>query len=199
MNASRMNASHRLRRVLIWVGGTLLGLAALVVVAAFALDAGYLRGPLLKLLRGAHGPANSRGRSPEITDLLPQSALGGRACDHRQPGVDSCRQDRGSGQSYGGLCHASPGPGTDRRSAAIDDATLHLFRDADRSRQLAAQESGPKRSACADRHPFAVHDGRACAARRCTKTPAIRRHDLRPRCESSRRASSLFTSKERDR
>ncbi len=39
-----------LRRGLIWVGGTLLALAALGVLTALALDAGYLRGPLLKVL-----------------------------------------------------------------------------------------------------------------------------------------------------
>jgi AsmA family protein len=45
-----MNASHRLRRGLIWVGSTLLALATLLVLAAIALDAGYLRAPLLKVL-----------------------------------------------------------------------------------------------------------------------------------------------------
>jgi AsmA family protein len=45
-----MNGSHRLRRALIWAGWTLLSLVALVVLAAVALDAGYLRGPLLRLL-----------------------------------------------------------------------------------------------------------------------------------------------------
>ena len=35
---------------MIWVGGTLLALAALGVLTALALDAGYLRGPLLKVL-----------------------------------------------------------------------------------------------------------------------------------------------------
>jgi uncharacterized protein involved in outer membrane biogenesis len=44
----RMNAS--LRRVLIWAGCTLFALATLVVLAAVALDAGYLHGPLLKVL-----------------------------------------------------------------------------------------------------------------------------------------------------
>ena len=43
-----MNASHRLRRGLIWAGWTLLALTALGVLAAAALDAGYFRGPLLK-------------------------------------------------------------------------------------------------------------------------------------------------------
>jgi AsmA family protein len=45
-----MNASHRVRRGLIWVGLTLLALATLAVLAGIALDAGYLRGPLLKVL-----------------------------------------------------------------------------------------------------------------------------------------------------
>ncbi|HEY6621247.1 MAG TPA: AsmA family protein [Steroidobacteraceae bacterium] len=45
-----MNASQRLRRGFVWVGLTLLGLAALGLLAAVALDAGYLRGPLLKIL-----------------------------------------------------------------------------------------------------------------------------------------------------
>jgi AsmA family protein len=45
-----MNASHRLRRGLIWVGLTLLALATLAVLAGIALDAGYLRAPLLRVL-----------------------------------------------------------------------------------------------------------------------------------------------------
>jgi hypothetical protein len=45
-----MNAHSQLRRALIWTGWTLLGLAVLAVLGAAALDAGYLKGPLLKLL-----------------------------------------------------------------------------------------------------------------------------------------------------
>jgi len=45
-----MNASHRLRRTLIWVSAALLALFALAVLGVVALDAGYLRGPLLKWL-----------------------------------------------------------------------------------------------------------------------------------------------------
>src|ERR1700689_2690104 len=45
-----MNASHKLRRRLIWVGSTLLALVTLAVLVGVALDAGYLRGPLLKAL-----------------------------------------------------------------------------------------------------------------------------------------------------
>ena len=45
-----MNVSHRLRRGLLWAGLTLLVLAVLAVLAGIALDAGYLRGPLLKVL-----------------------------------------------------------------------------------------------------------------------------------------------------
>jgi AsmA family protein len=45
-----MNASHKLRRGLIWVGSTLLALVTLAVLVGVALDAGYLRGPLLKVL-----------------------------------------------------------------------------------------------------------------------------------------------------
>jgi AsmA family protein len=57
-----MNASHRLRRGLIWVGGALLALVALAVLIAVALDAGYLRGPLLKVLAArAHRPIRVDG------------------------------------------------------------------------------------------------------------------------------------------
>ena len=45
-----MNVSHRLRRGLLWLGLTLLALATLAVLAGIALDAGYLRAPLLKVL-----------------------------------------------------------------------------------------------------------------------------------------------------
>jgi len=45
-----MKASRGLRRGLIWVGGAVLVLIVLLALAAVALDAGYLRGPLLKLL-----------------------------------------------------------------------------------------------------------------------------------------------------
>jgi AsmA family protein len=45
-----MKVSRGLRRGLIWVGGTVLALVILLALAAVALDAGYLRGPLLKLL-----------------------------------------------------------------------------------------------------------------------------------------------------
>ena len=45
-----MKISHSLRRGLIWIGGTLFVLALLLVLAGVALDAGYLRGPLLKVL-----------------------------------------------------------------------------------------------------------------------------------------------------
>src|SRR5580692_3802522 len=45
-----MNVSHRLRRGLIWASAALLALVTLAVLAAIALNAGYLRGPLLKVL-----------------------------------------------------------------------------------------------------------------------------------------------------
>src|ERR1700721_224007 len=58
-----MNVSHGLRRGLIWAGGTLLALAVLVVLTALALDAGYLRGPLLKAL-AAHSDRPIRVDGP---------------------------------------------------------------------------------------------------------------------------------------
>jgi uncharacterized protein involved in outer membrane biogenesis len=45
-----MNVSHSLRRGLVWAGLALFALATLVVLAGLALDAGYLRAPLLKVL-----------------------------------------------------------------------------------------------------------------------------------------------------
>jgi uncharacterized protein involved in outer membrane biogenesis len=58
-----MNASLRLRRGLIWAGWTLLAFAILVVLAALALEAGYLRGPLLKVL-AAHTDRPIRVEGP---------------------------------------------------------------------------------------------------------------------------------------
>ncbi len=45
-----MPSPHRLRHALIWAGGTLLAIATLALLAAVALDAGYLRRPLLRVL-----------------------------------------------------------------------------------------------------------------------------------------------------
>src|SRR5579862_7224753 len=45
-----MKVFHGLRRGLIWVGWTLAALVILAVLTAVALNAGYLRGPLLKVL-----------------------------------------------------------------------------------------------------------------------------------------------------
>jgi hypothetical protein len=47
-----MHASYRLRRGLIWAGGTLLALVILALLAAIALDEGYFKSPLLKLIAG---------------------------------------------------------------------------------------------------------------------------------------------------
>ena len=104
-----MNASPRLRRGLFWVGSTILAIAALCVLAAVALDAGYLRGPLLKLLAAYSGrPIRVEGRlSLHIFSSSPR--LVGRRRHHRQSGVDARRERRGSRQGHGGIWRAALG------------------------------------------------------------------------------------------
>jgi uncharacterized protein involved in outer membrane biogenesis len=124
-----MNASHRLRRALMGVGWTLLALATLVVLAAIALDAGYLRGPLLKVL-AAHtdrpirvdGPLSVRifSRNPRlvaerVTIGSPPWAPHGATAEIAKITVVFAAPRLGQELSIDRL--------------EIDQATLHLFRD----------------------------------------------------------------------
>jgi uncharacterized protein involved in outer membrane biogenesis len=125
-----MNASHRVRRGLIWAGLTLLALATLAVLAGIALDAGYLRGPLLKVL-AAHldRPIRVDGRlSLHIFSRNP------RLVAERLIVGNPAWTPRGNTAEVGKVTvvFATPRLGqeliVDRLQ--IDDATLRLFRDA---------------------------------------------------------------------
>jgi uncharacterized protein involved in outer membrane biogenesis len=130
MNASRMNASHRLRRALIWVGWTLLSLAAVLVLAAVALDAGYLRVPLLKVL-GAYTdrPIRVDGalkiqiftRNPRL--VAERVTIGSPAWT--PPGKTA---ELGKLTVVFATPHLGQELSVDRLQ--IEDATLHFFRDA---------------------------------------------------------------------
>jgi hypothetical protein len=120
----------KLRRGLIWTGGTLLALAALLVAAAAALDAGYLHETLVKLI------AAKIDRPVHVTGALRLHLLS------RNPRLE------GEGVSIGGppwtpagvaveagkisVVFATPHLGRELiiDKLTIDHATLHLFRDA---------------------------------------------------------------------
>ncbi len=125
-----MNASPRLRRGLIWVGWTLLAFAVLVVLAAVALDAGYLRGPLLKLLAAysdrpirVEGPLSVRifSRNPRL--VAEGVVIGNPAWT-----------PAGSAATLGKVTVVFDAPRLGKELSIdrlqIDHATLHLIRDA---------------------------------------------------------------------
>src|ERR1700723_846489 len=124
-----MNVSHRLRRGLIWAGGTLLALAVLVVLSALALDAGYLRGPLLKAL-AAHTDRPIRVDGPLSVHIF-----------SRNPRLVAQRVTIGSPPwtPHGDMAEvgkitvvfAAPRLGQELviDRLQIENATLHLFRD----------------------------------------------------------------------
>ena len=124
-----MNASHKLRRGLIWAGSTLLALAALAVLAAVALDAGYLRAPLLKVL-AAHTDRPIRVDGSLSVHIF-----------SRNPRLVAERVTIGSPPwaPHGNIAEvgkitvvfATPRPGQELAidRLQIEDATLHLFRD----------------------------------------------------------------------
>jgi uncharacterized protein involved in outer membrane biogenesis len=125
-----MNASHRLRRALIWIGWTLLALAAVGVLAALALDAGYFRGPLLKLL-AAHTDRPIRVDGALKLQIFSRNP---RLVAERVTIGSPAWTPPGKTAEVGKLTvvFATPHLGqeliVDRLQ--IDDATLHLFRDA---------------------------------------------------------------------
>jgi AsmA family protein len=124
-----MPSPHRLRHALIWIGGTLLAFAGLVLLAAFALDAGYLRGPLLKLLASyADRPIRVEGllslhifsRNPRL--VAEQVVIGNPAWT-----------PAGTAATAGRVTVVFAAPRLGQESAIdrlqIENATLHLFRD----------------------------------------------------------------------
>ena len=124
-----MNVSHRLRRGLIWAGGTLLALAVLVVLTALALDAGYLRGPLLKAL-AAHSDRPIRVDGPLRVHIFSRNP---RLVAERVTIGSPPWASQGNTAEVGKITvvFAAPRLGQalviDRLQ--IEDATLHLFRD----------------------------------------------------------------------
>jgi AsmA family protein len=125
-----MNASHGLRRGLIWAGWTFLALAALVVLAAAALDAGYLRGPLLKAF-AAHLDRPIRVDGPLTLHILSRNP---RLVAERVTIGNPAWTPAGTTATVGKITavfaalHLGKEPIIDRLQ--IDNATLHLFRDA---------------------------------------------------------------------
>jgi hypothetical protein len=65
-----MNVAFRLHRGLIWAVGALLALVGLSILAAVALDAGYLRGPLVRLLAALIIGEGSVYLESETLDLI---------------------------------------------------------------------------------------------------------------------------------
>src|SRR6202021_1087082 len=124
-----MNVSHGLRRGLIWAGGTLLALAVLVVLTALALDAGYLRGPLLKAL-AAHSDRPIRVDGPLRVHIFSRNP---RLVAERVTIGSPPWASQGNTAEVGKITvvFAAPRLGQaliiDRLQ--IEDATLHLFRD----------------------------------------------------------------------
>jgi uncharacterized protein involved in outer membrane biogenesis len=125
-----MNASHRLRRVLIWVGWTLLSLTVVVVLAAVALDAGYLRGPLLKVL-AAHTDRPIRVDGALKLQIFSRNP---RLVAERVTIGSPAWTPPGQAAEVGKLTvvFATPRLGQELiiDRLQIDNATLHLFRDA---------------------------------------------------------------------
>jgi uncharacterized protein involved in outer membrane biogenesis len=124
-----MNVSHRLRRGLIWVGVALLVLATLAVLTGVALDAGYLRAPLLKVL-AAHLDRPIRVDGPLSLHIFSSNP---RLVAERLTVGNPAWTPAGNAAEVGKLTvvFATPRLGqeliVDRLQ--IDDATLHLIRD----------------------------------------------------------------------
>lgn len=125
-----MNVSHGLRRGLIWAGWTLLALAALVVLAAAALDAGYFRGPLLKAF-AAYLDRPIRVDGPLTLHILSRNPR--LAAEHVTIGNPPWTPG-GTTATVGKITlvlaalRLGREPIIDRLQ--MDDATLNLFRDA---------------------------------------------------------------------
>lgn len=124
-----MPSPHRLRRALIWAGGTFLALAALVLLAAVALEAGYLRGPLLKLLAAyADRPIRVQGLlSLHIFSRNPRLVAERVVIDN------PAWTPAGNTATVGKITVVFAAPRLGRELVVdrlqIENATLHLFRD----------------------------------------------------------------------
>jgi AsmA family protein len=124
-----MNASFRLRG-LIWLGWTLLALATLVILAAVALDAGYLRGPLLKLL-AAHTDRPIRVQGPLSLHIFSRNP---RLVAEGVTIGNPAWTPPGTAAVVGKVTVVFAAPRLGKEliidRLQIDNATLHLFRDA---------------------------------------------------------------------
>jgi len=125
-----MNASHRLRRALIWVACALLGLAILAVLAAVALDAGYLRGTLLKVL-AAYSDRPIRVEGPLSLSIFSRNP---RLVAERVIIGNPAWTPSGSTATVGKITVVFAVPRLGKEliidRLQIEDAALHLFRDA---------------------------------------------------------------------
>lgn len=124
-----MNATFRLRTGLICAGGTLLALVGLFILAAVALDAGYLRGPLVKWLAW-HTGRPIRVEGPLSLHILSRHP---RLVAERVTIGSPAWTPAGSAAEIGKLTvvYATPRPGRELiiDQLAIDKAALHLYRD----------------------------------------------------------------------
>lgn len=124
-----MRAPQRIRRGLIWLGLTLLALAALLLMAAVALDAGYLRGPLLKIL-AAHTDRPIRVDGPLSVHLFSRNP---RLVAERVTVGSPAWASRGDAAEIGKLTLVIAAPRLGREliidRLQIENATLRLFRD----------------------------------------------------------------------
>src|SRR5271170_4282190 len=124
-----MNVSHGLRRGLIWAGWTLFALATLAVLAGVALQAGYLRAPLLKVLAAhTHRPIRVDGLlSLHIFSLNPR-LVAERITIGSPPWAP-----HGNMAEIGKITVVFATPRLGRELVVdrlqIEQATLHLFRD----------------------------------------------------------------------
>jgi AsmA family protein len=125
-----MNASQRLCRGLIWVGWTLLALAVLGVLAAVALDAGYLRGPLLKVL-AAYTDRPIRVEGPLSVSIFTRNP---RLVAERVSIGNPAWTPPGNAATAGKITVVFAAPRLGKEliidRLQIDNATLHLLRDA---------------------------------------------------------------------
>jgi uncharacterized protein involved in outer membrane biogenesis len=124
-----MNASHRLRRVAIWVGSTLLALATLAVLVGVALDAGYLRGPLLKVL-AAHADRPIHVDGPLSVRIFSRNP---RLVAERVTIGSPPWAPHGNTAEIGRITVVFAAPRLGQELVIdrlqIENATLHLFRD----------------------------------------------------------------------
>jgi AsmA family protein len=124
-----MNGSFRLRRGLIWVGWTLFALATLVILAAVALDAGYLRRPLLKVL-AAHTDRPIRVEGPLSLHIFSRNP---RLVAERVTIGNPAWTPPGTAVEVGKLTVVFAAPRLGKEliidRLQIDNATLHLIRD----------------------------------------------------------------------